>query len=250
MSDTLFSLAERIALVVGGTGGIGAACAERLRDAGATVIVAARNSEQGSQLRDKAQMDYLTLDVNDSSSVHAVDTVLAKYGRIDIAVNSAGVGLNKPTVETTDEEWFKVIDTNLSGVFRCCRSIGAAMIQHGGGSIINVASMSAHVVNHPQRQAAYNATKAAVIQYSKSLAVEWAADSIRVNTISPGYTATPMTALSRSMPDRLESWNARTPLGRIAQPSEMAGAVVYLASDASSFVTGSDIIIDGGYSLW
>jgi NAD(P)-dependent dehydrogenase (short-subunit alcohol dehydrogenase family) len=123
------------------------------------------------------------------------------------------------------------------------------MLTHGGGSIINIGSMSAHIVNHPQRQAIYNASKAAVLHYTRSLAVEWADRGIRVNSVSPGYTETAMTAVSRAIPERLAAWEADTPLGRIAKPDEIAGAVVYLASDASSFVTGSDIVIDGGYRL-
>jgi NAD(P)-dependent dehydrogenase (short-subunit alcohol dehydrogenase family) len=110
--------------------------------------------------------------------------------------------------------------------------------------------MSAHIVNHPQRQAIYNSSKAAIVHYTRSLAGEWGGDGIRVNSISPGYTETALTAVSRAMPDRLNSWLDKTPLHRIGKPDEMAGAVVYLASDASSFVTGTDIIIDGGYSIW
>ena len=124
------------------------------------------------------------------------------------------------------------------------------MLPLGGGSIVNIGSMSAHVVNHPQKQAIYNASKAAILHYTRSLAVEWADRGIRVNTISPGYTETALTAVSRAIPERLASWKAKTPLGRIGQPDEMAGAILYLASNASSYVTGTDIVLDGGYRLW
>jgi NAD(P)-dependent dehydrogenase (short-subunit alcohol dehydrogenase family) len=246
-----FSLAGRTALVVGGATGIGRAAAEALVNFGADVVIAGRGKDVGETTAAEIGASYLCMDVTDSASVDAaIDEVVRRSGRLDVAVNGAGVGLNKPTEDTEDAEFAHVVDVNFGGVFRCCRAEGRAMLAHGGGSIVNIASMSAHVVNHPQRQGIYNAAKAAVLHYTRSLAVEWADRGIRVNSISPGYTATAMTAVSRAIPERLASWHARTPLGRIAQPSEMAGAVVYLASDSSSFVTGTDIVIDGGYRLW
>ena len=124
------------------------------------------------------------------------------------------------------------------------------MLERRSGSIINIASMSGHIVNHPQKMAVYNASKAAVLHYTRSLAVVWADHGIRVNSISPGYTATAMTAAPRANPERLLSWEQGTPLGRVARPEEMSGAIAYLASDASSFTTGTNIVVDGGYRLW
>jgi NAD(P)-dependent dehydrogenase (short-subunit alcohol dehydrogenase family) len=246
-----FSLAGKTALVVGGATGIGFAVAESFIAAGARVYIAGRRRDVGADAAARLGATSLSMDVRDGATVDAaVATILEDVGRLDVAVNGAGTGLNKPTVETTDDEFDAVVQTNFGGVFRCCRAEARAMIAGGGGTIVNIASMSAHVVNHPQRQAIYNASKAAVVHYTRSLAVEWAADGIRVNSVSPGYTATALTAVSRSMPERLASWHERTPLARVAEPAEIASAVLFLASDASAFATGTDIVLDGGYSLW
>ncbi|OJV84213.1 MAG: 3-oxoacyl-ACP reductase [Cellulomonas sp. 73-92] len=246
-----FRLDGQVALVVGGASGIGRAGAQALVAAGARVYIAGRRLDVGRQTAEEIGARYLPLDVTDGASVdRAVADLLAEAGQLDVAVNGAGTGLNKATEETADEEFAMVVDTNFGGVFRCCRAEARAMLPRGHGVIVNIASMSAYVVNHPQRQAIYNASKAAVLHYTRSLAVEWADRGIRVNSISPGYTETALTAVSRSIPERLASWNAKTPLGRIATPEEIAGAIVYLASPASSFVTGTDIVLDGGYRLW
>jgi NAD(P)-dependent dehydrogenase (short-subunit alcohol dehydrogenase family) len=242
-----FSLDGRTALVIGGATGIGRAIATGFVEQGAKVYIAGRTRDAGRATAEEIGAEYVPMDVTDSDSV---DAAVASVGRLDVAVNGAGTGLNKPTVDTTDDEFARVVDTNFAGVFRCCRAEGRAMLAAGGGSIVNIGSMSAHIVNHPQRQAVYNASKAAVVHYTRSLAVEWADRDIRVNSISPGYTETALTAVSRAIPERLASWEAGTPLGRIAKPEEIAGAAVYLASDASSYVTGTDIVIDGGYRLW
>lgn len=246
-----FRVDGQVALVVGGASGIGRAGAEALVAAGASVYIAGRRQDVGRQTAEEIGARYLPLDVTDAESVdRAVTELLAEAGRLDIAVNGAGTGLNKATEETSDAEFLAVVDTNFGGVFRCCRAEARVMLPRGHGVIVNIASMSAYVVNHPQRQAIYNASKAAVLHYTRSLAVEWADRGIRVNSISPGYTETALTAVSRSIPERLASWNAKTPLGRIATPDEIAGAIVYLAAPASSFVTGTDIVLDGGYRLW
>jgi NAD(P)-dependent dehydrogenase (short-subunit alcohol dehydrogenase family) len=242
-----FRLDGRTALVVGGATGIGKAIATAFVMQGAKVYVAGRTQDVGRAAADEIGATYVRLDVTDSASV---DAAVASVGGLDVAVNGAGTGLNKPTEETTDDEFARVVDTNFAGTFRCCRAEGRAMLAAGGGTIINIGSMSAHIVNHPQRQAIYNASKAAVVHYTRSLAVEWADRGIRVNSISPGYTETALTAVSRAIPERLASWEAGTPLGRIAKPADIAGAAVYLAADASSYVTGTDIVIDGGYRLW
>lgn len=150
----------------------------------------------------------------------------------------------------SDAEFAHVLDVNVGGVFRCCRAVGRVMLAQSSGSIVNISSMSAYIVNHPQRLSAYTTSKAAVLHYTRSLAVEWGDRGIRVNSVSPGYTETAMNEVSRNTSGRLESWYASTPLGRIAQPSGIAGAIAYLLSDASSFATGTDIVVDGGYRLW
>lgn len=251
MNPDDFSLKGRTALVVGGATGIGRAAAEALVNFGATVFIGGRSTDVGEATAAEIGASYLAMDVTDTTSVDAaVAELVRRSGRLDVAVNGAGTGLNKPTEETEDAEFARVVDVNFGGVFRCCRAEGRVMLEQGGGAIINIASMSAHIVNHPQRQGVYNASKAAILHYTRSLAVEWADRGIRVNSISPGYTETAMTAISRTIPERLASWHAKTPLGRIANPEEMAGAIVYLASAVSSFVTGTDIVVDGGYQLW
>jgi len=250
-SPLSFSLDGRVALVIGGSTGIGFAISAGLLKQGATVFIGGRREDVGMSAAAELGATYIPLDVRSTESVDAaVAAVVASAGRLDVAVNGPGTGLNKPTEEMTDDDWSTIIDTNLTGTFRACRAEGRVMLQQGGGSIINIASMSARIVNNPQRQAAYNASKAGIVHYSKSLAGEWGDRGIRVNSVSPGYTETALTAVSRAMPDRLKSWQDKTPLGRVAKPDEMAGAVVYLASDASTFVTGSDMIVDGGYSIW
>jgi len=246
-----FALEGKVALVVGGATGIGYAVARSFVAAGAHVYIAGRRADVGESAAAELGATSLVVDVRDGASIDAaVDRIFAESGRLDVAVNGAGAGLNKPTVETSDDEFEAVVQTNFGGVFRSCRAEARAMMRSGGGSIVNIASMSAHVVNFPQRQGIYNASKAAVLHYTRSLAVEWAADGIRVNSVSPGYTATALTEVSRGIPERLASWQERTPLGRIADPSEIASAVLYLASGASSYATGTDIVLDGGYSLW
>ena len=156
--------------------------------------------------------------------------------------------MNIPAEEMTLEQWKKVIDINLTGVFLTAQAAGRIMIKQGGGSIINTASMSAHIVNVPQPQCSYNASKAGVIQLTKSLAIEWAKYHVRVNSISPGYIGTELTLNSPSLKPLIDQWNASAPLGRMGRPDELQAIAVYLAGDASSFTTGSDFLIDGAFT--
>ena len=165
-------------------------------------------------------------------------------------VNNAGIVRNTPAEETPDDNWKAVMDVNLDGVFWCCREFGKRMLDAGSGSIVSTASMSGLISNHPQPQAAYNASKAAVIHLTRSLAGEWAARGVRVNAVAPGYTATPLTKRGLETPGWRETWLGTTPMGRLAEPAEIAPAVLYLASEASSFVTGHTLVIDGGYTVW
>ena len=174
----------------------------------------------------------------------------AKYGRIDIAFNNAGVAFSVPSEECTDEQWWKVINTDLNSVFYCCREFGGVMLGQGKGSIINTASMSGLISNNPQPQSAYNAAKAGVIMLTKSLAGEWAKRGVRVNCISPGYINTPMTPKGKINNEWYKTWMDFSPMGRIGEPNEIASCVVFLASQASSFFTGSNLVVDGGYTCW
>lgn len=251
MSLDDFSLQDRVAVVTGGGQSLGLEIGRALRDHGAKVVVAEINAETGPAAAEELGGDFVRLDVTDPDSVREmVRTVLEEHGKIDVLVNNAGVVHNIPSEEVPDAEWRTVLSVNLDGVFYCCREVGRAMLERGSGAIVNIASMSGVVSNHPQPQAAYNASKAGVIMLTKSLAGEWASRGVRVNAVSPGYIRTPLTELGMSKEEWSSVWLASTPLGRLAEPREIAPAVVYLASDASSYATGSNLLVDGGYSSW
>jgi NAD(P)-dependent dehydrogenase (short-subunit alcohol dehydrogenase family) len=249
----MFELKGRVAVVTGGARGIGKTCARGLAEMGADLALVDSHEENLAKAAEDLAaagtrvVPYLC-DVTDPAAVRrTTGDALRDLGHLDILVTSAGIALWAKAEEMSEEEWDRVLDTDLKGTFLCCQAVGRAMIAQRRGSIINVASMSAHIVNKPQPQVAYNAAKAGVVHLTRSLAVEWAPHNVRVNSISPGYTATEMTM---TVPEYHEGWTGLTPMGRMAEPRELVGAVVYLASDASSFTTGHDLVIDGGYSLW
>src|SRR5215218_1976448 len=251
MEEQGFSLRGRVAVVTGGGQSLGLAVSRALNRAGAEVVIAEVNERTGPDAAKELEGTFAHTDVTDPASVRdMVEMVLEDHGRIDILVNNAGIVHNIPSEEVTDEEWLAVISVNLNGVFWCCREVGKAMLERGSGSIVNIASMSGIVSNHPQPQAAYNASKAGVITLTKSLAGEWAPRGIRVNSVSPGYIRTPLTELGMSRNEWSEVWLSQTPLGRLAEPEEIAPAVIYLASDAASFATRTNLLIDGGYTSW
>ncbi|ACQ80395.1 short-chain dehydrogenase/reductase SDR [Beutenbergia cavernae DSM 12333] len=247
-----FDLSGRVAFVTGGAQGIGEAVSVGLRDAGARVVIGDLNAEIGEATAERLGVDFVQLDVTDSASVDAaVGHVVSEFGSIDVAVNNAGIVTNTPAEEMGDDEWRRVLAVDLDGVFYCCRAEGRAMLAAGRGTIINTGSMSGHISNHPQPQSSYNAAKAGVIHLTKSLAGEWASRGVRVNSISPGYIGTELTRRGLELqPEWGKTWIGGTPLGRVGEPAELAPAVVFLASDASSFCTGTDLVIDGGYTVW
>ena len=179
-----------------------------------------------------------------------VAAAFERAGELDILVNNAGVAIDTPATETSDEEWRNVLDVNLNGVFWCCREVGRRMLVRGRGAIINIASMSGMIVNKPQPQAHYNVSKAGVIMLTKSLAAEWASRGVRVNAVSPGYIGTEMTRSGMSNEEWRQTWLKMTPLGRVGEPWDIAHAVWYLASNASRFATGTNLVVDGGYTSW
>jgi NAD(P)-dependent dehydrogenase (short-subunit alcohol dehydrogenase family) len=252
-----FNLKGRVAVVTGGGQGIGLACVEALAEAGAHVFIADRNVRGGAEAQ--AAMgakgyttDVIQLDVTKSAEVDAAAArVLAERGRIDILVCNAGIALSEVAAEdATDERWLDVIDVNLNGVFWCCRAFGRHMLAAGRGSIVNIGSMSGIIVNRPQPQAYYNASKAGVHHLTKSLAAEWGARGVRVNAVAPTYINTPMTALAKANRAMFDAWIDCTPMARMGEPDEIAAVVLFLASDAASLMTGSIVLADGGYTCW
>jgi len=251
-----FRLDGKIALVTGGGQGIGQAFAHALASAGASVAIVDINPDTS----DKVSQEIKTLgqesisivaDVTSIADVQRmVDKVIEKWGRLDIAVNNAGRTLWKNAEDVSEEEWDKVVDLNLKAVFFCAQAEAMVMIPQKYGKIINTASMSATIVNYPQSQASYNSSKAGVVHLTKSLASEWAKHGIRVNCISPGYTITPLVNTIPEVKELLPLWAKLTPLGRLGQVDDLKGAIVFLASPASDFMTGHDLIIDGGYTIW
>lgn len=243
-----FDLTGRLAVVTGGAAGIGAAISTVLAEGGARVVVADRNAEAAEVLAAQLGGIALTLDVTDPDSCEAKAAALAaSHGPAAILVNNAGIVMNAPSLEVDLADWRRVIDVNLHGVFHTSRAFGRHMVAAGRGSVVNISSICGEVTVHPQPQAAYNAAKAGVNLLTKSLAVEWAG-RVRVNAVAPGYTATELTLLGRSKPEWFNTWLAGIPMGRLADPREIALAVAYLASDAASYVTGTVLSVDGGYT--
>jgi NAD(P)-dependent dehydrogenase (short-subunit alcohol dehydrogenase family) len=248
----------RVAVITGGGQGIGAACAQALGEAGASVVVAEILPERVDAVVDTLrglgiEADGVVLDVRDSSQVDEVAALVAgRHGRVDVLVNNAGVAKsNVPAEDTSDEHWRFHMDINVDGLFWCCRAFGRQMLAQKSGSIINIGSMSGYIVNKPQPQAFYNASKAAVHQLTKSLAAEWGKRGVRVNAVAPTYIDTPLTAFGiKEHPDMYATWVEMTPIGRVGRPDEIASVVHFLASDAASLLTGSIILADGGYTCW
>ena len=249
-----FGLGGRVAVVTGGNRGLGRAFAQALGEAGASIAILARDTA-----RNDAAVHELTAqgvparafraDVAQRREVdRAVADIVSELGRVDILVNNAGTCIHRPALEVTDAEWQQVIDVNLTGVWNCCQAFGRVMAGAGGGTIVNVGSMSGQIVNRPQWQPAYNASKAAVHHLTKSLAAEWAPLGIRVNAIAPGYVNTEMAPVD--VPRFRRYWIEDAPQCRYATPEEIAPSVVYLASPASAFMTGSVLVIDGGYTVF
>lgn len=252
-----FKLDGRTAVVTGAGQGIGFACAQALGEAGARVVV-------GEVLADRVeaavrQLKALgidaagaTLDVRDSSAVEALaDSVEKSHGGADILVNNAGIAISDVRAEdTSDEHWRKHMDVNVDGLFWCCRSFGKRMLARGKGAIVNIGSMSGFIVNKPQPQSFYNASKAAVHHLTRSLAAEWGSRGVRVNAVAPTYIATPLTLFGMENKAMYDVWLEMTPMKRVGQPEEIASTVLFLASDASSLLTGSIVLADGGYSCW
>lgn len=251
-----FDLRGTQAVVTGGASGIGYESARALAQCGARPILLDRDAgalERAQQaLREEAiEAAIYTVDVTDADAVRRVaDEVVARQGRIDTLVNSAGIARLNPVLDTPDDEWRQVMDINVNGTFWVSRAFGRHMVAQRAGSIVNLGSMSGLVVNRPQTAASYMTSKGAVHMLTKALATEWAKDNVRVNALAPGYIGTEMTLAMRARPELFDVWMDMTPMGRCGEPAEIASAVVFLASAASSYMTGSIVSIDGGYTSW
>ncbi|HZC36719.1 MAG TPA: SDR family oxidoreductase [Chthoniobacterales bacterium] len=252
----LFNLEGKISFVTGAGSGIGQRIAVGLAEAGASVGCFDLHSSSGldstvEQVRKLGSMAIaVTGDVTQATDLNqAIDTVEKELGPVSIAVNCAGIANAAPAEEMALAQWQKVIDVNLTGVFLSCQAEAKVMLPRKQGSIVNIASMSGIIVNRGLWQAHYNSSKAAVIHLSKSLAMEWSDRGVRVNSISPGYTATPMN-LRPEVAEQVKRFEADTPLGRMATVDELVGPAIFLSSQAASFCTGVDLVVDGGFVCW
>lgn len=252
----LFDLTGEVALVTGAGSGIGQAIAIGLAEAGADVACFGHRSKGGLEetVARIAALGRRAMAIPGSVTSKAdlqagVAEVESRLGPLAIAVNNAGVASAEPAETLSREAWEKLYDVNVTGTFLSCQAEAEAMLPRRRGAIVNIASMSGSIVNRGLKQVHYNSSKAAVIHMSKSLAMEWADRGIRVNAISPGYTLTPMNRRAE-VAEQVKVFERDTPLGRMAEPEEMVGPAVFLASRASSFVTGIDLVVDGGFICW
>jgi NAD(P)-dependent dehydrogenase (short-subunit alcohol dehydrogenase family) len=251
-----FSLGGQVGIVTGGGQGLGKVFCRAFAEAGADIVVAEINPETGPvTVRELQAMGrralFVETDVRRRESVQSlVDEALAEFGQVDFLMNNAGITKWCDADQVPEADWRDVIDVNLNGLFYCCQAVGRHMIERRSGRIINIASMSGLIVNRPQPQASYNTSKAAVIHLTKSLAAEWAQHNVRVNAIAPGYMDTPMARPFFDDPQYGGLWIDAIPMRRPGNPEELAPIAVFLAADASSYVTGTTIVIDGGYTLW
>ena len=255
MTASSLNLEGKVAVVIGGTSGIGRAISLGLADAGADVIPSARRSDQVESTAAEIESAYgnkprrtlrITSDVSDRGSLqNLLDQTLAQFSKADILVNCAGKITRAPTLDFPEDEWQSILDTNLTGTLRACQIFGRHMLERGYGRIINIASLNTFVAL--KEVAAYAASKAAVASLTRSLAVEWSSRGVLINAIAPGVFRTALNADLLDNTPRGKELLMRTPMGRFGNTEEVVGAAIYLASDAASFVTGQVLVVDGGF---
>ncbi|KAG7493324.1 3-hydroxybutyrate dehydrogenase type 2 [Solea senegalensis] len=245
----------QVAYVTGAGQGIGRAFAHALGEAGAKVAVVDLDKEKAEVVAEELLLKgiiaiSITADISKSDDIQKmIDTIVSKWGAIHIACNNAGINMNSASEDTTLEEWDQTFNVNLRGTFMCCQAAGRVMLKQGYGKIINTASMASLIVPHPQKQLSYNTSKAGVVKLTQTLGTEWMDRGVRVNCISPGIVDTPLIH-SESLRPLVQRWLSDIPAGRLAQVTDLQAAVVYLASDASDYMTGHNLVIEGGQSLW
>jgi sorbose reductase len=255
MLKKLFSLEGKVVLITGGAQGIGKTVAEHIAAVGADIVIFDKQAEKAQDTASAIAKEYhcktmaLGVDVTKPEEIAlAIEKADAEMGKLDLLFNNAGIVLHKPALDLAPNEWLSVINVNLNGIFFVAQAFARYLVSRNKkGAIVNTASMSGTIVNYPQEQASYNSSKAGVVHLTKSLAVEWAEKGIRVNCISPGYIYTELTSFVRQ--DWQDKWMELTPFKRYGKPEELAGAVIYLLSDAASFASGTDLIIDGGFTV-
>lgn len=249
-----FSLKNKVAVVTGGNRGIGRAIVDAFAEAGATVVIAARDEEKSANVVKEIESSggrayAVTTDVSVRSQIERLNkTVISDIGPIDVLVNNAGIGFHADAFTLDDSEWERLFNINLKGVWTMSQIVGRGMAEHKSGSIINIGSISGIIINRPQWHSPYGISKAAVHHLTRSLAAEWCRSGIRVNAIAPGYVKTEIA--STEYEEYRHYWKDEVPMRRYGSTEEIAPAALYLASDASSFMTGEIMVIDGGYTLW
>jgi len=252
---SMFDLADEKAIVTGGGQGLGKEMALALAEAGADVLVVQRRVEAAEMVAEKIRSMgrdafAVSVDVSDAESVdQMVTAAMDRFGKIDILINNAGIGQRMPVEDMLETDWNRMMGVHVKGTFLCSQRVGREMMKRQKGSIVNISSISAVIVNRPNKQSHYNTAKAAISHLTKNMGVEWAEHNIRVNAIAPGFFETPLTAkgLAEAAGDE---WKMMTPMDRVGKPHEIKGAALFLASEASSFCTGTVLLVDGGYTCW